>query len=169
MGQRKNPARILVADDDLGVIAAYRYVLEGDEYGATQKAEALAALGEELFGKSPDAPPRQSSWHVDFVDQGDDAVKAVQAAIDQSAPYSMIFLDIRMPPGLDGYETAEKIRAIDPLVYIVFVSAYSDYTREELKEVAGGEYRTGFLCKPVWPHQLMSTARAMCGEQTPQA
>lgn len=169
MGQKMSAPRILVADDDLGVIAAYRYVLEGDEYGAAQKAEMLAALGEELFGKAPDAPDRQTSWRVDFVDQGDDAVKAVQAAIEQSAPYNMIFLDIRMPPGLDGYETAEKIRAIDPLVYIVFVSAYSDYTREELTDIAGGDYRTGFLCKPVWPHQLMSTARAKCGDQKVQA
>ncbi len=91
-----------------------------------------------------------------------DAIRAVQTAIEQSDPYSMIFLDIRMPPGLDGYETASEIRKIDPLVYIVFVSGYSDYTKDELLDVAGGDYRTGFLCKPVWPHQLMSTARSKC-------
>lgn len=166
MGHSMSP-RILVADDDLGVIAAYRYVLEGDEsVSAARKAEALEALGEELFGKGSSPATNAETWRIDFVDQGEDAIKAVQAAVDQSDPYNMIFLDIRMPPGLDGYETAQRIRKIDPLVYIVFVSAYSDYTRDELMEAAGGDYRTGFLCKPVWPHQLMSAARARCGERT---
>lgn len=165
MPRRKSP-RILVADDDLGVIAAYRYVLEGDDsVSAARKAEALEALSEELFGKGSAADCQPNTWRIDFVDQGEDAVEAVRKAVAQSDPYNMIFLDIRMPPGLDGYETAQRIREIDGLVYIVFVSAYSDYTREELTDVAGGDYRTGFLCKPVWPHQLMSAARARCGGQ----
>lgn len=169
MGQKASP-RILVADDDLGVIAAYRYVLEGNEYANPgSRADALAAMGDELFGTSAPVETKRTSWRVDFVDQGEDAIKKVREAIDRSDPYAMVFLDIRMPPGLDGFETAEQIRGIDPLVYIVFVSAYSDYTREELTDVAGGDYRTGFLCKPVWPHQLMSAALAKCGGKVPSA
>lgn len=153
--------RILVADDDLGVIAAYRYVLEGQHSASPDRSRKLAALTEELFGvQEPGAI--EPAWRVDFVDQGDDAVKAVQTAVDQSDPYALVFLDIRMPPGLDGYETAEAIRRIDPLTYIVFVSAFFDYTREELREIAGGAHRTAFLTKPVWPHQLMSAALAGC-------
>lgn len=156
-----NSPRILVADDDLGVIAAYRYVLEGEQYPVNSAPDRLAALAEELFG-AQNARETGAAWRVDFVDQGEDAIKAVQLAVDQSDPYSMVFLDIRMPPGLDGYETAEEIRRIDPLAFIVFVSAFSDYTREDLQEIAGGAHRTTFLTKPVWPHQLMSVARSGC-------
>jgi len=159
MNPAKSP-RILVADDDLGVIAAYRYVLEGERASQRQSVQ-LAALAEELFGKQ-EAIDDEPGWRVDFVDQGEDAVKAVQKAVDQSDPYTLMFLDIRMPPGLDGYETAEEIRKIDPLAYIVFVSAFSDYTLEELRDIAGGCHRTTFLPKPVWPHQLMSVARSGC-------
>jgi CheY-like chemotaxis protein len=157
--------RILVADDDLGVIAAYRYVLEGEHITSSNRSVRLAALTEELFGIQ-DAGMAEPAWRVDFVDQGEDAVKAVQKAVEQSDPYALVFLDIRMPPGLDGYETAEAIRRIDPLAYIVFVSAFSDYTREELREIAGGANRTAFLTKPVWPHQLMSVALSGCSGPT---
>lgn len=157
--------RILVADDDLGVIAAYRYVLEGEHANSPNRSVRLAALTEELFGIQDPGTP-EPAWRVDFVDQGEDAVKAVQKAVDQSDPYALVFLDIRMPPGLDGYETAEAIRQIDPLTYIVFVSAFSDYTREELREIAGGANRTAFLTKPVWPHQLMSVALSGCSGPT---
>ncbi len=154
-----------MADDDLGVIAAYRYVLEGEHANSANRSARLAALTEELFGIQ-DVSTTEPAWRVDFVDQGDDAVKAVQRAVDQSDPYALVFLDIRMPPGLDGYETAEAIRKIDPLAYIVFVSAFSDYTREELREIAGGANRTAFLTKPVWPHQLVSAALNGCAGPT---
>ena len=67
----KSP-RILVADDDLGVIAAYRYVLEGDEYAKLSRGR-LEQLDEDLFGTS-NAGAGLSSLRLQFVDQGEDAV-----------------------------------------------------------------------------------------------
>jgi CheY-like chemotaxis protein len=158
-----NTARILVADDDLGVIAAYRYVLEGDEYAsAMERSATLSGLGNELFGSPREGEGDMPLWRVNFVDQGEDAVKAVAAAIADGDPYSVVFLDIRMPPGLDGYETADQIRKLDPLVNIVFVSGYSDYTLEDLIEVAGPAHKISFLAKPVWPDQLKYAARVTC-------
>lgn len=42
--------------------------------------------------------------------------------------FSLIFLDIEMP-GLNGIETAQKIREIDSHVQIVYVTNYHDYMR----------------------------------------
>jgi CheY-like chemotaxis protein len=157
--------RLLVVDDDLGVIAAYRHVLEGDELsrGLPSSLEENA-LEDELFGTSGAGNNLEDNWRVDFVDQGDDAVAAVRAAVAASDPYSAVFLDIRMPPGMDGYDAAKLIRAIDPNVHVVFVSAYSDYTQDELSAAAKPMHRTSFLSKPVWPAQLKATALAICRE-----
>ena len=46
--------------------------------------------------------------------------------------YSMIFLDINMDE-IDGIETAQKIRTFSSDVYIVFVTAYIDYSLEGYK------------------------------------
>ena len=155
--------RILVVDDDLTVIASYRYVLEGDESSpASRGNSAHGSLEEELFSDSPNVTENCENWRIDFVDQGNDAVAAVRKAIADSDPFTVVFLDIRMPPGLDGYETAQAIRKIDQVVHIVFVSGYSDYTEEELTAVAGPKHRMSFLPKPVWPLQLKTKAHAVC-------
>lgn len=145
----------------MGVIAAYRYVLDGDEF--RRKAD-VNLLEVELFGKAHGARAESDTWRVDYVDQGEDAISAIVAATEQSDPFSVVLLDIRMPPGLDGYETAQRIRQWDPLVHIVFVSAYADYTKEDLVEVAGPEYLVSFLPKPVWPVQLKSKVQEILND-----
>jgi CheY-like chemotaxis protein len=152
--------RLLVVDDDLGVIAAYRLVLEKVSGGAVQSLFGLDVLESELFGaKQLEAPPLE--WRVKFLDQGIDAVNAVQWAKDENDPFTAIFLDVRMPPGIDGYEAAERIRKIDPDVHIVIVTGYSDYTEADFVEVAGPQSHLTYMPKPVWPDQLRNVARIL--------
>jgi CheY-like chemotaxis protein len=166
MAQSATP-RLLVVDDDLSVIAAYRLVLEkDDDFKSAKDMFGLDALESELFGTRSAA---KHEWRVMFVDQGLDAVKAVQWALDDGDPYTAIFLDVRMPPGIDGYETAERIRKLDANVHIVVVSGYSDYTYEDFLEVAGPEHRLTFLPKPVWPDQLRKVARILATEKSHRA
>lgn len=151
--------RLLVADDDLGVIAAYRLVLEKSrDHQTVQNMFGLEHLEHELFGTMAAQEP---DWRITFVDQGVDAVKAVQWAIEDNDPFSAIFLDIRMPPGIDGYQAAAQIRALDPNVHIVIVTGYSDYAYEELLEVAGPEHLLTYMAKPVWPDELRKVARVL--------
>ena len=157
MTHHKSP-RLLVADDDLGVIAAYRLVLESSRNAAgTQDLMGLNTLENELFGtvsSHGDTLP----WRVHFVDQGEDAVAAVKDATAQGDPFAGVFLDVRMPPGIDGYETAQQIRQFDPAVHIVFVSGYSDYDSDDLIEACGTGTNLTILPKPVWPDQLRAVA-----------
>lgn len=163
MTARHSP-RLLVADDDLGVIAAYRIVLErSTDSRAVESLFALDGLDSELFG-TPDDHVAADPWRVVFVDQGMDAVAAVKAAIEDGDPFTAVFLDIRMPPGIDGCETARRIRQMAPNLHIVIVSGYSDYTTEELSEVAGPVRALSFLPKPVWPDQLRRVATKLCNE-----
>lgn len=154
-------SRILVADDDPGVIEAYRSALNGTAIEAFRDfSERADEMAEELFGDKPKSD--QMPWRVDFVRQGQEAFEAVCEADLASDPYTVLFLDIRMPPGIDGCETARRIRQIDQNVHIVFVSGYSDYLQEELVDAAGPEDKMSFMQKPVWPLQLKSKASELC-------
>lgn len=63
----------------------------------------------------------------------------------QEKKFDIIFLDISMPD-LDGFETAEKIRQIDPQVEIVFCTSYYTVTNAS----KGFEVEaTDFLSKPL--------------------
>jgi CheY-like chemotaxis protein len=153
--------RLLVVDDDPAVIAAYRVVLEHTTYGrAVENMFGLGALNERLFGKSADT--REMDWRVDYADQGQAAVAAVHGAIEEGDPYAAVFLDIRMPPGIDGREAARQIRELDPGVQIVVITAYSDYTEDELRAAAGGSGLT-LLTKPVGPEELRKIAMKITG------
>lgn len=157
------PHRLLVVDDDRSVLAAYRLVLEkmdGDE--TIQSLFGLESLEAELFGQNS---PKQPHWRVTFVEQGLDAVNAVKWSIQDGDPYRAVFLDVRMPPGIDGYETARRIRLIDPHVHIIVVSGYSDYTEADFLKVAGPEALLSFMPKPLWPEQLRKLARVIASEK----
>ncbi len=79
--------RILVVDDDLGVIAAYRHVMETSKARkAKTSASATDSLEAELFGNTAPQDTDDIEWRVTFVDQGDDAVEAVRASVATSDP-----------------------------------------------------------------------------------
>jgi diguanylate cyclase (GGDEF)-like protein len=139
--------RILVADDEPRVIAAYKVCLE-QEQGAS--SEELDALGAELFGEasSEEMLLPLSGCRVDYVNQGQAAVDAIRTAITIGDPYSVLFLDMRMPPGIDGKETARQVRTIDQNVNIVIVTGYSDHSPMEVAKVAGPLDKLYYLAKP---------------------
>jgi CheY-like chemotaxis protein len=157
--------RILVVDDDMGVIAAYRCALVEAAASSWREADDLEGLGEELFGSDAPSAAAPMPWRVDFVHQGDDAFEAVCNALMQSDPYTLVFMDIRMPPGIDGCEAARRIRQVDASIKVVFVTGYSDYSEEELIEAAGPRELTSFMQKPVWPEQLRTVARSLCSTE----
>lgn len=154
--------RLLVADDDRSVLAAYRLVLDKlADAAAVENMFGLDSLEAELFGQ----PPRpKADWRVTFVDQGIDAVNAVRYSLEDSDPYTAIFLDVRMPPGIDGYETARRIRALDNQVHLIVVSGFSDYSVEDFLKVAGPEHLFSYIPKPLWPDQLRKVARVLATE-----
>ena len=158
--------RLLIVDDDLGVIAAYRLVLEKvPDPRSVQSLFGLDALETELFGAKR-ADERPQGWRITFLDQGIDAVHAVMGALDDGDPFAAVFLDVRMPPGIDGYEAAEQIRKIDPNVHIVIITGYSDYSYEDFVEIAGPPIRLTYMPKPVWPGQLRSVAEILTSEKS---
>lgn len=159
--------RLLVADDDPGVLAAYRIVLEKAADSETvQNLFGLYELEAELFGERQAVPPQ---WRVTFVDQGLDAVNAVKWARDDGDSYHAIFLDVRMPPGIDGLETARRIRLIDPNISIIVVTGYSDYKFDDFSRVAGPPELLTMVEKPLWPEQLRRISNIIRSERSHRA
>ena len=157
--------RLLVVDDDPSVAAAYKLVL-GDAKGSedVEHIFGLDDLEAELFGPSM-AKEESDNWRVQFLNQGLDAVSEVRRSLEEKDPLTAIFLDVRMPPGIDGYETAKRIRELDRDVHIVIVTAFSDYTYEDFLLVAGPADRLNYLPKPIWPHELRQVARVLTSEK----
>ncbi len=57
--------------------------------------------------------------------------------------YDMVFMDIEMPH-INGFETAQRLRELDPAVALVFVTGYAQYAPRGYEVNA-----SGYLVKPV--------------------
>ena len=96
--------RVLVIDDNPAIHQDFRKILNpGAGSGKLDVAEAA------LFGVSA-APGAMADYEFDFAFQGEQALALVQQALAEQRPYATAFMDVRMPPGWDGIETAARIR-----------------------------------------------------------
>ena len=124
--------RILVIDDNPAIHEDFRKILCTRLPGADALAEAAAAL----FGE-PEARGAERPFELASAFQGAEGLERVAAALESGKPYAMTFLDVRMPPGWDGIETAERLWERDPDLQIVLCTAYSDYAWDEVRERLG--------------------------------
>ena len=61
----------------------------------------------------------------------------------QNTQIDLAFLDIEMP-GINGIQLAKKLKSVNPLIKIIFVTAFNDYALEAYKIHA-----SGYITKPV--------------------
>ncbi|MCH8291965.1 sigma 54-interacting transcriptional regulator [Candidatus Poribacteria bacterium] len=63
---------------------------------------------------------------------GEQAYEMVKAAIEAGNPIAVAYIDVRMPPGMDGIETTRRVREIDKNIEIVIMTAYTDKSLSEI-------------------------------------
>lgn len=151
--------RILVVDDEQNVLDAYRHVLARQQ-GVAANATRLDALENKLFPSSSPAS-LLPAFDLCLCRQGPEAVAAVQESIAHNAPFAVAFIDVRMPPGPDGVWTAAQIRALDPLVNIVIVTAYSDLSPAKINQQVQPPDRLLYMQKPFHTHEIQQFALAL--------
>jgi signal transduction histidine kinase len=124
--------RVLVIDDMESIHGDFAKIL-----GTPSISDGLAELEQGLFGApvagtTPQASPVQ--FELQFASQGLEGVENAQRALAAGAPYALAFVDVRMPPGLDGIETIARLWELDPRLEVVICTAYSDYTWHQMLE-----------------------------------
>jgi nitrogen-specific signal transduction histidine kinase/CheY-like chemotaxis protein len=65
-------------------------------------------------------------YDVDFAEAGQEAVRKYQAALDASAPFDAVILDLTIKGGMGGQETIRRLKRIDPTVKAIVSSGYAD-------------------------------------------
>ncbi len=155
--------RILVIDDDQDIWKSYQMVLQPtiqDDSSSIGQLNAL--LLEEHPQDNVAASEETPAFELTYAQQGQDGYEMVKQAVQDKQPFAIAFVDIRMPPGWDGMETATRIWEFDPDIEIVIVTAYSDRSREEIAKAVGTLHKLLFFRKPFDPDELMQVAVALC-------
>lgn len=146
--------RVLVVDDNTAIHEDFRKILGTGLAGET----ALMAARTALFGHAADSP---TAFQIDTASQGQEGVDLVRQACADNRPYALAFIDMRMPPGWDGVETATRLWEHDPDMQVVICSAYSDYSWEEILGKLGRTHRLLILKKPFENIEVLQLANAL--------
>ncbi|MEA3208735.1 MAG: hypothetical protein QOE70_1792 [Chthoniobacter sp.] len=147
--------RILVVDDNEAIHDDFRKILGGDDAEMDFDAEAAAVFG------APASSRQRGTFAMDFSFQGREALERVRAAVAAGRRYAVVFMDVRMPPGWDGLETAVKLWEVDPDLQIVLCTAYSDYSWDEMMAQITRPERLLVLKKPFDAIEILQFAHAL--------
>lgn len=154
----QNTCRILIVDDSPRIHEDFRKVLGADR----RATHETVALESELFGDDPE-PIHEGAldFDIDSALQGEQAFEMVKRAEELAQPYSVAFVDGRMPPGWDGLETIERLQRVSPDLQVVFCTAYSDHSWREILDRVGRNDNFVILKKPFDNLEVQQLAQTM--------
>ncbi len=154
--------RVLVVDDDTMLIGEYLRCL-GEDFEPDSVTTTLGDLEKVLFGEETDERGAVS-FEVHSRNQGEAAVEAVKLAKLKGEAFAIVFLDIRMPPGIDGMEAAKQIREIDENINIVLVTGSLSADPDNLAQQIPPADKIFFFKKPFHAVECRQLAAALCGK-----
>ncbi len=154
--EKKN--RILLVDDNEAIHEDITSILSSHRDNTNPE---LQSIEEKLFGSNDQSLndlTENIDYKIDHAYQGQEALQMVDQAEADGKPYSLIFMDVRMPPGMDGIQTTKKVREKHPYVEIVICTAYSDYSWSQITHNLGFSDKLLFMKKPFDATALKQTA-----------
>jgi CheY-like chemotaxis protein len=152
----KNPnRRVLVVDDTAMIHDDFKKVL-----ATIAPANALDRAEAELFGNEANKPSAVE-FTLTSAFQGLEAIDKVRDALAKDEPFAVAFMDVRMPPGMDGVEATRKILELDERIQIVLCTAYSDHSWLNIVETVGETDRLLILKKPFDAIEIRQMALAL--------
>jgi diguanylate cyclase (GGDEF)-like protein len=154
--------RVLVVDDDQHIIGDYLRCL-AEDFEPDEATTTLGDLEKVLLGEEA-KEGAGSRFEVHSRNQGEAAVEAVTAALERGAPYSIVFLDLHMPPGMDGVEAAKRIRKLDPYVNIVMVTSSLGIDPDVLGKQVPPADKVFLFKKPFHGAECRQLTAALCGK-----
>lgn len=151
--------RILIVDDNRAIHDDFRKILVPEINDGFAEDEAA------FFG-TESTSPTECPFELSYASQGSDALEMVIQSRTDDQPFSLIFMDVRMPPGWDGIETTGRIWEVDPDVQIVICTAYSDYSWDHMVTKLGRSDRLLILKKPFDTIEVIQIAHSLTAKWT---
>lgn len=153
--------RLLIIDDNKDIHADFRKVFDGLRGGAVNRLDQLEA---DLFGDGAATAPDGGTLgqiEVHSAYQGEDGIRMALDAARRGQPYFMAFVDVRMPPGIDGVQTIKRLWKQLPDLQCVICTAYSDYDWKQISSELGNKGNFLILKKPFDAVEVLQLAQSI--------
>ncbi len=149
--------RLLVIDDNPAIHDDFRKIFQADDGVSAEMNEVEA----ELFGINREPVRFFSHFEMAHAETGQDGLALIESGLKNNQPFAVAFVDVRMPVGWDGIETASRILALDNSIQIVICTAFSDHSWREILDRLGHSDRLLILKKPFDSIEVLQLAHAL--------
>ncbi|MCI5139177.1 MAG: response regulator, partial [Candidatus Electrothrix sp. AR1] len=147
--------RVLVIDDNPEIHNDIKRILQ-----PTTAPDDFDDLLSDITGK-----PASKGYHamiqVDSAFQGDEGIRMVRQARREDRPYALAFVDMRIPPGLDGLQTIKKIQMEDDRLQYIIITAHSDYSWQDISNALTSKDSLLVIKKPFESIEIRQSASAL--------
>ena len=149
--------RVLIVDDEAGIHSDFKDMLNPNRTQTLtdQLAETLLDEGSE----------NKISFLPDFellhAPSGEEAYDIICAGKASNRPIAVAYIDVRMPPGIDGVEAIRRIRQIEKDIELVIMTAYTDKPLPEIVRDMELLHKLLYIRKPFAPEEVQQITLAL--------
>jgi len=158
---------VLVIDDEASFHDVCRSTLcpnaPGTNPGGSDEAAAAAASPIRSNGDTGIAFTVQSAT------SGQQGLEMLRSAFVRDEPYSVAIVDMRMPGGWDGVETAKRLWQVDPELEIVIASECASQPWTRVSQELGRPSKLLLLRKPFEPAEVWQVARSLVQKRSSES
>lgn len=152
---------ILCVDDEDGILDFYRQWLtqsSNDDPMASltlRRARRKAGAGEEpglgnsVFGFTP------GQYNLITARSGEEALDKIRELRSRGESVAVGFFDMKMPGGMDGFDTIKSAKELDPQMLVAVVTAYHDRALSSIASVFRSQDEWIYFNKPFTHNELV--------------
>ena len=153
--------RVLIVDD--------QHEIHDDFTEMLRPLHAQPAAGEELAWAfvADDRVvegPFLTAFELLHATTGEHACEIMERGQAWNQPIAVAYVDIRMPPGIDGIETVRRLRQIDRDVEIVIMTAYTDQSLPEIVRDMELLHKLLYIRKPFVHEEIQQLTLCLVGK-----
>ena len=151
--------RVLIVDDQSEIHEDFAEML--------RPTFSLSAADDDLsaaFVDEAEAAPFLPDLELLHASGGEEACSIIRAASAAQRPIAVAYIDIRMPPGIDGIETIRRVRTIDREVEIVIMTAYTDKSLPEIVHDMELLHKLLYIRKPFVHEEIQQITLSLVGK-----
>ena len=149
--------RVLIVDDQKEIHTDFEEMLKPGLAKASTDELASAFIHEE---NKPFLP----EFELLHATSGEEAFEAIKAGKESNRPIAVVYMDIRMPPGIDGIETIRRVRKIDRDIEVVIMTAYTDKSLPEIIHDMELLHKVLYVRKPFTREEIQQITLSLVGK-----
>ena len=143
--------RVLIVDDEAGIHSDFRDMLNPNGTQALTDQLAKTVLDEGSENKTSFLPNFEL-LHMRQVERRRTILYA--RGRTSNRPIAVAYIDVRMPPGIDGVEAIRRIRQIEKDIELVIMTAYTDKPLPEIVRDMELLNKLLYIRKPFAPEEV---------------